>query len=64
MLVMWVILWHCCCRESIKHSFVGTGILQAAPEEAHTLAGMGQAAESDISHDLARRPGHQHLLPN
>lgn len=43
-LVMWVILWHCRCRESMKDSFVGAGILQAAPEEAHTLADMGQAA--------------------
>lgn len=32
-------LWHWNCRGSIKDSFVGGGILQAALEEAHTLLG-------------------------
>lgn len=45
MLVMWVNLWHCHCRESIKDSFVGAGILQTAPAEVHTLTGMGLQSE-------------------
>lgn len=63
--VMWVILWHCRCRESIKDSFVGSGILQAAPEEAHTLSGTGRGEglqSVSINHDLARQPGHQHWV--
>lgn len=47
-----------------KHEgwLLGGGILQAAPEKAHTLAGMGTACSLSISHDLAGQPGHQHLL--
>ena len=40
-----VVLWHCCCTGSIKDGFVGPGILQAAPEESHTLPSKGRAAE-------------------
>lgn len=40
---------------------MGSGILQAAPEEAHTLTGMGQAADSEHQ-PLARQPGHQHQV--